>query len=116
MTTKPTTERNEDGELEKILESFFYAQIFDRDPDEDYVAQSVGEIKEVIKAAQSALLSRIKEEGPQLRQRKPTHGNCCTCQSCGFYHDECECPWNDPILDWHRAIDTIKAEIERRTE
>jgi hypothetical protein len=23
--------------------------------------------------------------------RKPTHGNCCTCQSCGQYHDDCTC-------------------------
>lgn len=23
--------------------------------------------------------------------RKPTHGNCCTCQTCGHPHDECLC-------------------------
>lgn len=23
--------------------------------------------------------------------RKPTHGNCCTCQDCGQGHDECVC-------------------------
>jgi hypothetical protein len=26
---------------------------------------------------------------------KPTHGNCCTCQDCGFPHDECVCSHND---------------------
>lgn len=25
------------------------------------------------------------------KDRKPTHGNCCTCQDCGNYHDDCTC-------------------------
>ena len=29
--------------------------------------------------------------------RKPTHGNCCTCQVCGHYHDECQCGYGDDI-------------------
>jgi len=28
---------------------------------------------------------------------KPTHGNCCTCQTCGYGHDECVCE-NNKIL------------------
>ena len=23
--------------------------------------------------------------------RKPEHGSCCTCQTCGHYHDDCVC-------------------------
>ena len=29
--------------------------------------------------------------------RKPTHGECCTCQDCGYYHDECVCRDNEII-------------------
>jgi len=29
---------------------------------------------------------------------KPTHGNCCTCQDCGYPHDECVC-WHNELLD-----------------
>jgi len=29
--------------------------------------------------------------------RKPTHGTCCTCQDCGWYHDECICGDNEII-------------------
>jgi len=29
--------------------------------------------------------------------RKPTHGSCCTCQDCGYYHDECVCGDNEII-------------------
>jgi len=29
--------------------------------------------------------------------RKPTHGSCCTCQDCGYYHDECVCDDNEII-------------------
>ncbi len=30
-----------------------------------------------------------------LETRKPTHGNCCTCQTCGQGHDECVCDHNE---------------------
>jgi len=30
--------------------------------------------------------------------RKPGHGPCCTCQKCGFYHDECVCEHNEIIV------------------
>ena len=26
--------------------------------------------------------------------RTPTHGNCCTCQECGHFHDDCVCIHN----------------------
>ena len=28
---------------------------------------------------------------------KPTHGNCCTCQRCGYEHDSCVC-WSNRLL------------------
>ena len=30
-------------------------------------------------------------------RRKPTHGSCCTCQDCGYHHDECVCEDNEII-------------------
>ena len=30
-----------------------------------------------------------------INTRKPTHGNCCTCQECGYGHDECVCEHNE---------------------
>ena len=32
-----------------------------------------------------------------IKPIKPTHGNCCTCQVCGRYHDECVCKDNEMI-------------------
>lgn len=30
-----------------------------------------------------------------IKTTKPSHGPCCTCQKCGYYHDECVCYHND---------------------
>jgi len=39
--------------------------------------------------------ARVKELEAKVvkwqRIRKPTHGNCCTCQKCGLDHDACRC-------------------------
>jgi len=29
---------------------------------------------------------------------KPGHGPCCTCQDCGYYHDDCVCGDNEIII------------------
>lgn len=31
--------------------------------------------------------------------RKPTHGSCCTCQTCGWYHNDCDCLWSPSTED-----------------
>lgn len=41
-------------------------------------------------ACQKAVEEDLKARIAGLK-RKPTHGNCCTCQSCGQYHDDCNC-------------------------
>lgn len=46
------------------------------------------------------ILKLIQEEVASMtRKKKPTHGTCCTCQDCGYGHDdyECECPRNRTI-------------------
>jgi len=40
---------------------------------------------------------------------KPGHGSCCTCQDCGYHHDDCKCCDNDRI-EACDIIDRLKAE------
>ncbi len=35
-----------------------------------------------------------------IQVRKPTHGNCCTCQRCGMHHDECQCFEKEERNEW----------------
>lgn len=49
----------------------------------------------------------LPEPGPALDARvaealgtpwmKPTHGTCCTCQDCGWPHDQCKCGYSTDI-------------------
>jgi len=34
-----------------------------------------------------------------ISAEKPTHGPCCTCQTCGRYHDDCVCVHNEWFHD-----------------
>lgn len=51
--------------------------------------------------------------------RKPTHGNCCTCQRCGRDHESCnDCPcefgeYEDAAL---QALETIGRKLKARVE
>ena len=36
---------------------------------------------------------------------KPGHGPCCTCQRCGYHHDECVCSHNEMLELFEAAID-----------
>lgn len=41
----------------------------------------------------------------------PRHGNCCTCQTCGWEHGECVCEhngWVDFILSSDVSIEQLK--------
>lgn len=40
---------------------------------------------------------------------KPIHGNCCTCQECGYYHDECNCEVRVLNITINNTISQIKA-------
>ena len=35
---------------------------------------------------------------------KPTHGECCTCQDCGYKHDDCVC-FNNELLTMILELD-----------
>lgn len=40
----------------------------------------------------------IKAHGLNIIENiKPTHGNCCTCQTCGQSHEECVCSHNENV-------------------
>lgn len=53
------------------------------------------------------------EIAPDLKVNKikPTHGNCCTCQTCGHSHDECFC-WENKRVEACEAYEQLQAERE----
>ena len=56
-------------------------------------------------------LSRTVSEAMGKPWRKPTHGRCCTCQTCGQYYDDgCLCDWADNP----EKSALLEDEIERR--
>ena len=56
-------------------------------------------------------LNRAVSEAMGKPWRKPTHGTCCTCQTCGQYYDDgCLCDWTD---DSEKSV-LLEDEIERR--
>ncbi len=34
-----------------------------------------------------------------IKITKPSHGPCCTCQDCGYYHDDCVCYHNELLTE-----------------
>jgi len=56
----------------------------------------------------------VAEKVMGWKRRKPTHGNCCTCQDCGQGHDECFCEFcpSEDIADaWRVVIEMRKRDI-----
>ena len=53
--------------------------------------------RERVRAAVMAVLLEFGElkGDKQLEHTTPTHGNCCTCQECGHFHDDCVCYHNE---------------------
>lgn len=100
MTTKPTTESNEDGELGQIA---FRHDGFLANDEEEYLLKS--EVLRLIKDRELVLLSRIKEEGPKDF----------SAEGIGL-HPEYINGFNRANQSWAWLIDTIKAEIEGSTE
>jgi hypothetical protein len=41
--------------------------------------------------------------------RVPTHGTCCTCQTCGYNHDDCICL----IREWIKVLDQATSLIRQ---
>ncbi len=48
-------------------------------------------VREAIREAREELLKGVT-------MRKPTHGSCCTCQTCGFEYDDCSCAENFSVI------------------
>ena len=49
---------------------------------------------DVLKTLKELEIIRSIEIQPYI---KPGHGPCCTCQDCGYHHDECVCEDNEII-------------------
>lgn len=45
----------------------------------------------------------------QLEHIRPGHGPCCTCQTCGYHHDDCVCEHNEIDAE----IEAVKASAPR---
>lgn len=50
--------------------------------------------------------SELKGE-EKIAHVKPGHGPCCTCQTCGYHHDDCVCSHNE-LLDVLNNLPTIE--------
>lgn len=51
--------------------------------------------------------SGFMEAGGIQDRQKPSHGSCCTCQTCGRGYDDCVCDSNRRWQEWNG----IKAEL-----
>jgi hypothetical protein len=40
--------------------------------------------------------------------RKPTHGTCCTCQTCGHGYDECQCGYSEYIEMAWQVVEKLR--------
>ena len=56
----------------------------------------------------------IDPTGPHTQ--KPGHGNCCTCQRCGFAHDECRCEVNERTASWLQLRAALAAHAQQDTK
>jgi len=44
--------------------------------------------------------------------QKPSHGSCCTCQTCGYDYDNCNCTIREIIKFIDETFTTIKQKFE----
>ena len=49
------------------------------------------------------------EDGQKVDKRKPGHGPCCTCQKCGYDHDNCKC-WENAKVEICEYVEATQAE------
>lgn len=91
----PTTTESDSPAWKRDL-SKFYGVMFEAG---DYEALERFISEQVVKKI-------IKELEGMKKLRKPTHGVCCTCQTCGYSNEyDCECPRNE-VLD--QAIKSLR--------
>ena len=64
-------------------------------------------------------LNELVAEARGTPFRKPTHGTCCTCQRCGYHHDDCQCYYAEDIEEAWRLVEEMtkddKADCEIET-
>ena len=52
------------------------------------------------------LLQKGYLDSPKITPNiKPGHGPCCTCQKCGYHHDDCVCYNNDLLRGLNKIFD-----------
>ncbi len=55
------------------------------------------------------------EDGQKVDKRKPGHGPCCTCQKCGYDHDDCKC-WENAKVEICEYVEATQAENAKLKE
>ena len=69
-------------------------------------------IEEVFNEAYKVLIEEYILRGNRLiKPIKPRHGNCCTCQDCGQYHDDCVCQHNRVLKLLRKAKRNLKRRL-----
>lgn len=64
------------------------------------------EVDNLIAAARMAERARVVKIVEGMKNyRRPTHGECCTCQKCGGDIDDCDCKRNAIISDILSALE-----------
>jgi len=63
---------------------------------QNMIASGQGEKMILLKNVIEILISEgYLKSGMFIPPIPPTHGSCCTCQTCGQFHDECVCSHNE---------------------
>lgn len=42
--------------------------------------------------------------------KKPDHGPCCTCQTCGWFNDDCKCQYTNDECEIEEVVDRLQRE------
>lgn len=56
--------------------------------------------RELLEKIEAWLLDEGIIDGDGVRTKKPGHGPCCTCGTCGFHYDDCRCDLNRRNQSW----------------
>ncbi len=51
----------------------------------------------------------------KIKKIKPGHGNCCTCQTCGFFHDDCVC-WENDRIEVAEYVEKLQSDLKAARE
>lgn len=63
-------------------------------------------VREILEKFVKDIIGKDLKIKPNIQ---PTHGNCCTCQVCGYNHDDCNCEIREAIKWIDQTLPKLKA-------